>query len=408
MQPKLGSVSSQWIEQDGEPVLILQHALRLAPSAIALPQALAVLPFFCDGTRDVSGLRASLQVRAGVRVSEEVLARVIAQMDEALLFENARERRARFLALEAYRAAEARMPVSAGSSYPIDGDEATRFLDELVERAGVSEAPAELPGAPPAMRAIVSPHIDYQRGWRTYAHTWDVAREAVAGADLVVLLGTDHQGPAGSITLTRQHYLTPWGTLETDSTAVDCLEAAVGAESAFAHELHHTVEHSIELAAVWLRYVAGNGSLRILPVLCGSFAPFVEEDEPIDAHAGIAQTIEALQELSAGARRVLYVAAVDFAHLGPAFEGMPVTQVERATCRVADEGLLRTISAGDGPAFLAQIRAEKNQRNVCGVPPLHFLLRVLDGARGVMPEYEQCPADEQGTSIVSIAGGWLW
>ena len=408
MQPKLGRVTSHWIRQNGQPMLVLQHALRLSSSAIALPQPLALLPLLCDGTRDVQALRASLIVRAGVRISEDVMAQIVEQMDAALLFDNERQREALALALDAYRQAEYRLPVSAGSSYPLEAEEATRHLDELVERSGAPRVQAELPDAPAQMRAIVSPHIDYQRGWRTYAHTWAPAREAVQSADLVVVLGTDHQGPPGSIALTRQHYRTPWGILPTDGDAVDRLTAGLGADAAFDSELHHSIEHSVELAAVWLHHVAGPHPIRLLPVICGSFVHFIDGTETVEERAGIEVVIEALQELAAGPQRVLFVAAVDFAHMGLAFDGPPVVPAMRATCQAADGELLRDICGGDAPAFLAHIQAEGDRRNVCGVPPLYVMLRVLDGARGVVTGYTLCPADEEETSFVSIAGAWLW
>lgn len=405
MRPKLGNVNSQWSQRNGEPALILQNALGLSSAAIALPRALAMLPLLCDGTRDVSALRASLMIRAGVQISEEMLGEIIRQMDEALLFENGLAAEATAQALQTYREAECRSPISANSSYPSDPAEATRFLDTFLKNS------APLPPFPaPAheIRGIVSPHIDYPRGGLIYAGVWEGARRAVREADLVVILGTDHRGPPGSITLTRQRYRTPWGILETDRASVNEVAKRTGDEIAFAHELHHSVEHSIELAAVWLHHMAGESPFTLLPILCGSFAPFADGSEPVKSYSTISSTVEALQSLAQKGRRVLFVAAADFAHMGPAFDGRPVDHIERAACKAADETLLKAICAGDANAFLGAIQAERDRRNVCGVPPLYIMLRALGAAAGVVTGYEQCPADERGTSIVSIAGALLW
>ena len=146
----------------------------------------------------------------------------------------------------------------------------------------------------------------------------------------------------------------------------------------------------------------------ILPVICGSFVHFIDGTESVEERAGIDAAIEALRELAAGPQRVLFVAAVDFAHMGLAFDGPPVIPSVRVACQTADGELLKAICEGDAPAFLAHIQAEGDRRNVCGVPPLYVMLRVLDGTQGVATGYEQCPADEDDTSIVSIAGAWLW
>lgn len=407
MLPKLGNVTSQWTQQNGQPVLVLQNALGLSPTAIALPQALAMLPALCDGTRDLNALRASLMVRAGVRISVDVLAQIIQQMDEALLFENARQAEAIARALDAYHQAESRQPVSAGQSYPPDPQEARRLLDEFVQQAAQENSPA-LPRPAEQIRGLLSPHIDYYRGGKTYAQVWSAAKPALEQADLVVILGTDHRGAAGAITLTRQHYRTPWGILKTDQEAVHQVAQAIGVEEAFAHELHHAVEHSVELAAIWLHYMAPQAHFTLLPILCGSFAEFLNGSARIEDHAGVRLAAEALRTLSQGHRRVLLVAAADLAHMGPAFGGYPVGLVERGRCRAADESLLDAICRGDAQGFLSQVQAEGDRRNICGIPPVYLMLNVLGPASGIVTGYEQCPADGQGTSLVSIAGALLW
>ena len=94
--------------------------------------------------------------------------------------------------------------------------------------------------------------------------------------------------------------------------------------------------------------------------------------------------------------------------MGPAFGGYPMTHVDQTACKAADEGLLEAICAGDAEGFLHKIQAEGDRRNVCGIPPLYIMLRAMGGASGVVTGYEQCPADERGTSLVSIAGALLW
>jgi len=408
MLPKLGNVNSHWGQQNGQPVLVMQNALGLSPSAIALPQTIAMLPLLCDGTRDVGALRASLMIRAGVQISEEILAQIIQQMDQALLFENGLLPEAMAHALNSYRQAESRSPVSADFSYPSDPTEAAQFLDAFLRLAAEKGESPTLPEPAENIRGIVSPHIDYQRGGAIYAGVWGLSQPAVEQADLVVILGTDHHGPTGSVTLTRQSYQSPWGIIETDREGVDHVVEFIGEDAAFAHELHHSVEHSVELALVWLHHITGEARFTALPILCGSFGAFVDGTERVEECREVTATIEALRSLADEGRRVLFVAAVDFAHMGPAFDGHPMTHVNRAACRATDEGLLEAICAGDAEGFLAKIQAEGDRRNVCGTPPLYIMLRAMEGASGVVTGYEQCPADQRGTSLVSIAGALLW
>jgi len=412
-RPKLAEVSSQWHTRDGRPVLVLQNALGLSDSAIALPPELALLPALCDGSRDVGALRAALLLRAGVRISEELLSQILQEMDEALLFEGERLAQARSEALRRYQAADGRPPASAGSAYPSDAGSAALMLGQLLEECARQTEPPALPAPAEALRGILSPHIDYYRGGPVYAGTWRLAAPALCQADLVVILGTDHRGGDGTLTLTRQSYRTPWGILPTDRPALERLAARLGAETALANELHHAVEHSVELAAVWLHYMAlqtaggAKAPFSILPILCGSLDAVIEGRGTLEQYPQVRELVQELRAV-ASERRVVFVAAADLAHMGPAFGGYPVGFVERAACRAADEALLRAVCAGDAEGFLERIVREGNRRNVCGVTPIYLMLAALGPAQGVTTGYQLCPADEGSTSIVSIAGALLW
>jgi hypothetical protein len=270
------------------------------------------------------------------------------------------------------------------------------FLDSLPEATPAA--------ADRSIRGLVSPHIDYERGGAVYAEVWRAARKAVQEADLVIVFGTDHQGSSGALTLTRQSYATPWGILPTETEVVDELAAALDQDRALGSELHHRTEHSIELAMVWLHFIRGGKPVPLVPILCGSFDAFVKGESDPAAHAPFATTLEMLHAIMA-ARRTLVVAAADLAHVGPAF-GDPrgLDFVAKAQLRGADERLLDRVYAGDATGFFDQIKAEGDRRNVCGLPPIYLTLRLLGDANGEPAGYALCPADSQGTSVVTIAG----
>jgi MEMO1 family protein len=334
-----------------------------------------------------------------VRLSPDDLAHVVARLDEALLLDNERSRAAQRDALAAYRSAPFRMPALAGHGYPAEPAELKVVLD-----AYLAPVQAERPPGTRAYRGLVSPHIDYQRGGPVYARAWHAAAAAAQEAEVVVILGTDHNGSAGAITPTRQSYATPYGILPTDQGAVDALAAALGEEAAFAEELHHRGEHSIELAAVWLHHLRGGRPCPLVPVLTGSFYRFVRgEDGPPADHPPLNRAVAALRSALAG-RRGLVVAAGDLAHIGPAFDDRPVDLFRKAQLEVQDRALIEILCRGDAEGFFGAIRAEGDRRNVCGLPPIYLALRLLAGAAGEPAGYDRCPADMDGTSFVSICG----
>ncbi len=387
----------------GRAGFVLRDPLALSPQTLFWPRELLPLLGLCDGTRNLEELSAALLVRFSVRASVNMLAQLVAQLDQVYLLDNERFVEAHDAALAAFRNAPFRPLTLAGHSYPADAEQLTAYLATF-------DAPSYNDGraaqADAGVRAVICPHIDYLRGGRVYTGLWQRAAEAARQAELIVVLGTDHHG-SGLLTLTRQHYATPWGVLPTAGDVVDALAQTIGEEKALGNELYHRAEHSIELAVIWLHAMLGERTPQLLPILVGSFQDFVEGQGRPEGHAALNAVVAALQE-TAAQRRTLLVAAGDLAHVGPAFGGPPLDFVARAQLKGADDQLLQAICAGDAGAFFDRIQAEGDRRNVCGLPPIYLTLRVLGQSQGQVTGYEVCPADQQNTSSVSVAGVLLW
>ena len=73
-------------------------------------------------------------------------------------------------------------------------------------------------------------------------------------------------------------------------------------------------------------------------------------------------------------RNAIVVAAADLAHVGPAFSGSPVTAEGKASLRWADEAILRAMAAGSPAGFFGELKAVKDDNNVCGLPPIYLSL----------------------------------
>jgi AmmeMemoRadiSam system protein B len=403
MKPKLREVEAHPIQHQGQEMILLRDPLRLGDSQIAVPRPLGPLLALMDGTRDETALEAALQVRAGVRLASGLLPKLLADLDEAYLLENERFAEAMAEALRVYRDAPFRSVTLDGASFPPRSDAARAHLQSYVDALPPVERPADAADERP-LRGLISPHIDYQRGGPVYAEVWRAGAQAAQEAELVILLGTDHQGDEATMTLTRQSYATPWGVLPTDGGVVDALVQVLGEDAAFAEELHHRGEHSIELAAVWLHFVREGEAVPVVPILCGHFQTFVSGEADPASHEPFALAVEVLRKVMA-TRKTLVVAAADLAHMGPAF-GDPygLDFVGRAQLRSADERLLDTVYAGDADAFFEALKAEGDRRHVCGLPPIYLALRLLGETRGEPAGYAVCPADPMGTSFVTIAG----
>lgn len=402
-RPVVRPLEPTWVEHQGEQVLVLRDRTGVFDQPRAIPAPLGAILALCDGQRDEDELRASIEKQTGEPFPAEVLGKLLDDLERALILDGPAVERAAAEALAAYRAAPARPAALAGAIYPVETGELRRHLAAF--GAGDRELPS---AADTAIRGVVSPHIDYQRGGRIYHRVWTRAAPAIRNADTLVIFGTDHAGGPGSVTLTRQSFDTPLGILETDREVVDAVVAAIGERDAFAEELHHRGEHSIELAAVWAASVCGERRPTIVPVLCGSFHEFTHRDADPAANARFSAALDALQRATAG-RRVIAVSAADLAHVGPAFgDSAALTDERKSDLRLRDERLTHAIASGRADELVGQLRLERDARRICGLPPTYLMLRYLGDCRGEVVGYEQCSADEKAGSVVTVAGILLW
>lgn len=407
--PKLRPLDIRPHTHNGQPHLMLRDPLQLSERMLLFPQALGLVLALCDGTLTPAEMSRAIGRHIGQPVPVEFVTQVIGALDEVYLLENERFVTAKADARAGFRQAPCRPPLLAGQGYPNDPDKLHTLLESYlapVRQRRNGSGPLRVSGPV----GLLSPHIDYPRGGAVYAQVWDRVAPAVEAADLVVIFGTDHYG-ADPITLTRQHYATPYGILPTAGEIVDQLAAAVdeieGEGAAYAGELRHRGEHSLELVAVWLHHLRGRRPVELAPILVGGFHPFVYNGASPAQDRLLRRVLETLTQATVG-RNVLVVASGDLSHVGPAFGGQPLDTASRAAVAAADAELLAAMAAGDAHSFFESIRAVRDGYNVCGVSPIYLTLQLLTALTGsVVGEaagYATCPADEQNTSAVTVGG----
>jgi AmmeMemoRadiSam system protein B len=188
---------------------------------------------------------------------------------------------------------------------------------------------------------------------------------------------------------------------------IDKLAESIGPDAAFADELNHRQEHSVELSAVWLHHIshqAGVAPRPMVPILVGSFQHFISNGAHPAHDAHLVALIETLKQETAG-RRVLAVASVDLAHVGPTFGDIfQMDRPRRTDLKSQDEVLMSAALAGDAEKWYQQIAGVRDRNRICGFAPTYLLLRYLGPTSGFQIAYEQCPADPQDNSLVSICG----
>ena len=353
--------------------------------------ALAVLRYF-DGEHTLAEIQAALVGPDGTLLPLEQLEEFARHLDETALIEGAgldraREQRAAWLA------APVRPAEHAGTAYPAEPAEAAAFLDTHLAHA---HAPA--PATGPLAR-LIAPHIDLRLGSEVHGHAH--ARLRAAGRpDVVVVIGVCHQPATAPFIACRKDFATPQGVVRHDATLLDAIEERFGAsldEGVIAHE----AEHSVEFQALWLAHHWPVDPPAIVPLLARGFHEQIDRQGSPSDDPAVERFIEALRaSLAADPRRVVVVASVDLAHVGPLYETEGLDEEGERALAAADRVLLDAIEANDAEAFFAAIAQNGNASQVCGVAPIYLALRLGDGP-GELLRYGQGRIHPESGSVVS-------
>lgn len=397
-RPLLRPLDFQPVLYQGQPMWFLRDPLQLSELRLFLPEAMLPLLTFLDGNRTQKEIHSAFSELAGMPLDPQITLDAIERLNEACLLQNEKSEQARQALLVEYRSQSYRPPALAGGSYPADPGALTEHLQSF----SAGDAVDAWHG-----RGVVSPHIDFERGGQVYSRVWRSAEAALLDADLVLIFGTDHYGGPGTVTLTKLPYATPYGVLPAETLLVEKLAAALGEEAAYAEELHHRQEHSIELSAVWMHHIfhqAGRQPCPMVPILAGSFQHFLYSGERPAVDRRLSAFLDVLKKETAD-RRVLAVASVDLAHVGPTFgDDFTMDLSRREKLAEQDSRLMAAAVSGDAESWYSQIAAVADRNRICGFAPTYLLLRYLGQSGGAQVAYDQCPADHQDASLVSICG----
>lgn len=412
-RPHLRQVEVQRVEKDGVGYFLIKDPRRMAKQAMMVRQEMAPFLARADGSRTVKEIIADGQAESSSNVRDDAVHDLFQQLDDLFLLEGEKYEAEVARRLKDYRSADFRMPALEGQAYPEDPDELLDLVEAFAPDISTEQEPSGK-----TVKAIVTPHIDYQRGGDTYAELWRRLAPDLEDIELAVVFGTDHFGSGPRLTLTSQSYATPWNILPTDKDLVTKLarplsQDAQVSDHPFADEANHISEHSIELASVWLNWAIGDNAVKMLPVLCGSLGDYVLEDgklrgtSPAD-HPQIADAIGLLQQV-ARHRRTVFIAAADLSHVGPSFgDEEESDDLIRREIEEHDEELMSAVIKGDKEQFLEIVRHEHDYSRVCGLAPIYMALWAAEATDGHWLGYQQCPADADNKSFVSIAGAVLY
>jgi hypothetical protein len=360
------------------------------------PEALFVVSLF-DGRHSILDIQAAYTRRFGDLLFSDRIRELVEQLDSALFLDSERFRREKERVIDEYRAASVRPATHAGISYAAGAEEVRTQLDGIFSALD-EEGPASPPGD---LQGLIAPHIDIRRGARGFGAAYEELRRRNRATTFVVL-GISHMPTGQRFVLTDKDFDTPLGVLPADREFVGELKARSQTDF-FEDEFVHRNEHSVEFQALFLRYLfAGREDVRIVPVLCSSQDEIATGRSPDDDPAFQDFTGAMRELLAQRGEQACCIAGVDLSHVGKRFgQNVSLTSSLLEQVELEDRKMIERILDLDAGGFFRTIAEEHDRRNVCGVPGIYTLLRLMPEARGRLLHYGQAP-EEQTQSVVSF------
>lgn len=392
-KPKLRPVEAIPLRTERGVSVLLRDPWGIAPQVVLTEKA-SFLAMLLDGSRDLRDIQVAYMRRYGELLFEEDLKGFLDYLDRHFLLDSPRFRERLQEIERQWARSPVREPAHAGEAYPDDPQRLREKLEGCFERDSD-------PDVGP-IRGIIAPHIDLERGGGCYGSAYSPLRKADP-PELVVILGTCHLPMRRPFAVTDKAFLTPLGRAEAALDAVEELRDSAPYDP-LEESILHRREHTIEFQVLFLQHLWGE--VKILPVLCRSFDPYLKGADP-EGDEEYAAFLTALRGIIIK-RKALVVCSADLAHVGPQF-GDPGSLDQGDLVRVAarDREMLSLVEGGDAKGFLDYIRAEGDRRRICGLPPIYAGLKALEPVRGILLDYRQW-RDPDGLGAVTFASLLLY
>jgi len=296
--------------------------------------------------------------------------------------------------------------------YPSDPAAALAFFRDAFSCCSAKELPPALGKS--TVLGVVTPHIDFRVGLRSYAAAFLPLLEAPL-AETYLILGVGHRSHL-DWNFDRRDYVTPLGHAVCASEMVDQLVADADPATHFFHEAHDG-EHSIEFALLWLQalhefHPSGKGKgkpVRFVPLLCGGLHAYVErllEWDDLDDFHRLSRALAGLFQKYQPGEKLGIIVSIDGCHLGSRFDHpFAVTPALLKATAGWEEKLWACAARGDARQFLDWMREEGNDRYFDGVGALALLLAAGSGKFVVQRTFYEQWFTRLDASAVTFSSG---
>lgn len=379
----------------GDGTIALRDPSGRSPHIVSVSHGVMYILARLDGTRSLIDIQADYMRRFGRMLFSDELAKLLAQLDEAMLLDGPRFRAHMAQVERRYRESPVRAAIHADGV----GDDPRAYFDTLLDHPADAE-----PRGGGRLLGVIAPHLDYARGRPCYAAAYaDLLRHT--DATRFVIVGANHFGARRAVVATRKDFATHDGVVPHDGEFMQRIERRLNADLCEG-ELDHEREHSVELQVHVLRHVLGDRDFRIAPYLCpdpcGPTGTRPSDGRGVDLRDFAAGLGETLRD---DPTPTCLIAAADLSHVGEYFQddtGMDAASLARVEAH--DRRLLNSLAAEGPEAFRSAVAATQNATNIFRVGCIYVLATALHGrATATLRRYHQAVTREMRNCVTCAA-----
>jgi AmmeMemoRadiSam system protein B len=397
----------QPMEHEGKPVFLLRDPENLTEGSVGLSPGGMAVAALLDGRRTAEEIRSLILKETGSALQLSEITGLVHQLEQAGLLETPEVLERRRKTYDEFKASPVRRSVLKGTAYPEAPLELAATLGGFFNAPkGPRKPVADKTSLAAAPIGLVSPHIDLERGGPSYAWAYQALADSPP-PDVIVALGVAHASPNSPWVMTRKAYETPYGPMAVDAELYEDIRGCLWYDPTD-DEWAHRKEHSLEFQALWLRYLWKEKTPPWVPILCSSFDRF-SPDAPPSSVPSMEKALGRIGEVlgqRGKSRRIMILAGVDLAHVGPHFgDELELGAELEKKVEAEDQVSLSHALKLDADAFYLSVVSDGHWRKVCGLSALYTSLRWMKALGAAGPgrllSYGQGPDPRGG--LVSFA-----
>ncbi|MCK4873671.1 MAG: AmmeMemoRadiSam system protein B [Phycisphaerales bacterium] len=280
------------------------------------------------------------------------------------------------------------------------------WIDKALEKA-------EDPSFDALPKAIVSPHLDYQRGWPNYASVYGRLR-VVDRPDRIIILGANHFGRGTGVVGCDKGFESPMGVCKLDREMFDQVVAHMDkeqpglGEKLLEQQFDHEREHSIELQLMWIQHVFGKDASGEYPPVLAMLMHDISKTQDGDSYdgegVGLMPTVAAIKSaMSQFTGKILVVTSADLSHIGPQYgDKQPVDEKRRDEVAKFDHEMLQLLIEKRPEEMVSSMAWQQNPTRWCSIGNLVATMRIVEPDEVKVLSYGAA-ADPQGMACVTSA-----